>query len=499
MAEVSKKDLKKISLFSATMLCATCMIGSGWLFSSQINAQIAGNYAFISWWAAAAFVMVIGLSYIPVAQAFPVRGVIVRCCSLTHNSCVGMPFAFANLFGLLVGVATEAQASVQYIAGAFQKADLMQGNHLTHVGKLLATILLALYLLINYYGIQWLVKFNNPITALKILTPILVIIVLISSNFDTSNFHLATGSTYGLSSIPNAILGAGLVYSFHGYQIILSYANEIENPKRNIWLSMILALLLTASLFSLLQLAFMGATPHAMLQSTGWNGINFSSPFVQLTLLFGLHVLSLILIADSVVSPSATGYVLLGATSRMLYSMAKEKQLPGSSFIKLNQKYNFSRSALIICTLITTAFLWLASSWSSLMLIVSSYFVFGYLAAPISMGAIAPKKRFLGLIVFLLITAFIQTLGPDNLLPTNISLTILMLLYLVGQRHLPFKKFLYFTLPFMIYIWMMYFKLYEIVTLIVAAIIYWFITSKTFVQRSKDCRSPQELIANASD
>jgi amino acid transporter len=141
MAVLLTPSSKKISLFSATMLCITCIIGSGWLFASELNAKIAGNYSFICWWVAAIFAIIVGLSFLPVAQAYPVRGVIVRCCSLTHNSCVGMPFAFANLFGLLVTTATEAQASVQYLSGAFPNSGLLHNGHLIFTGKILATVI----------------------------------------------------------------------------------------------------------------------------------------------------------------------------------------------------------------------------------------------------------------------------------------------------------------------------------------------------------------------
>jgi amino acid transporter len=350
-----------------------------------------------------------------------------------------------------------------------------------------------LYLLINYFGIKWLVRLNNPITVLKIATPVLLIIALLFSHFDSNNFHLATGPIYTLASVPAAILGAGLVYSFNGFQIVLSYAGEIENPKRNLGLSMILAIVLTACLFTVLQFAFMASIPNGMLASSGWSGINFSSPFVQLTLLLGLNLMSMLLVADSIVSPSATGYVYLGATSRMLFSMTKEKQLPFGSFMKLHPKYNLCRTALITCFIIATAFLWLSDSWSSLMLIVTAYNVIGYLSAPISMGAIAPKKRILGLFVFLLITTLLHTLEQKTILPAAISLTALMALYLFCQSHLSVKQSLYFSLPFMVYLWTLYFKPHEIVLFIVSAIVYMLITSKTFIARSKASRNSNEL------
>lgn len=39
-------SVKKMSLFSAILIGTTCMVGSGWLFSAQLTAKNAGNWAF---------------------------------------------------------------------------------------------------------------------------------------------------------------------------------------------------------------------------------------------------------------------------------------------------------------------------------------------------------------------------------------------------------------------------------------------------------------------
>jgi amino acid transporter len=54
---------KKIGLFSVIVIAMTSMIGSGWLFSAQLNAQLAGNYSFIAWILAAAIAITVGLCF----------------------------------------------------------------------------------------------------------------------------------------------------------------------------------------------------------------------------------------------------------------------------------------------------------------------------------------------------------------------------------------------------------------------------------------------------
>ena len=147
--EVSSKK-SHISLLSATLLSTTCMMGSGWLFSAQLSAQIAGNWSFLAWILAAIFVLAVGLCLSKVVSVYPIRGATTRSSALSHNNIFGMPFAFANWFAIVVVIATEAQATTQYLSAAIHSSILMQHGVLTYTGKFLAVSILLLYLIINY-------------------------------------------------------------------------------------------------------------------------------------------------------------------------------------------------------------------------------------------------------------------------------------------------------------------------------------------------------------
>lgn len=138
-AEYTPKK-SNVSLLSATMLSATCMVGSGWLFSAQLSAKIAGNWAFLAWVLAAILVLLVGMCLSKVVAVYPVRGATTRSSSLSHNGIFGMPFAFANWFGIMVVIATEAQATTQYLSAASGSAVLMEHGALTYTGKLLALL-----------------------------------------------------------------------------------------------------------------------------------------------------------------------------------------------------------------------------------------------------------------------------------------------------------------------------------------------------------------------
>ncbi|MCC2624816.1 MAG: putative amino acid permease [Burkholderiales bacterium] len=491
---------KKISLFSAIALSATSMIGSGWLFSAQLNAKLSGDYAFLAWIAAAIIVLLVGLCLSQVVARYPVRGATTRSSALSHNNIFGMPFAFANWFGVLVAVPNEAQATTQYLAAAMESATLIDHNThaLTFAGKMFALGILGIYLLINYYGIKLLAKVNNTVTVFKIFTPIFTVIVFLIAKFDTSNFSLASNASYSVSSIFSAIVGGGLIYSYNGFQLPASFASEINNPKRNVAIAMISSIIIVMILYMLLQLAFMGGVPHDMIATGGWASLNFHSPLLNLSFLLGLNFVSMLLIADSIVSPSGTGYSYLGGSARMFYAMAAAGQMPKWTISKLHPKYNLCRRSMLLNFIIAAVILWGSESWATLMLVVSGYNIIGYMAAPVSMGAIKSKTRLFGAFVFVLIGLIMSTIPARDLCLISSSITILVLIYsAIGVKNgqLSIKDLLILNLPIIGYLWSLYFSQNHIYTIVMALIFYFLVTHPKYVafcQSSKVAEIDQE-------
>ncbi len=489
---MNSDNKQKISLISAIALSITASIGSGWLFSAQLIAKAAGNYSFLAWIFAGVLVILVSICLSRIVSIYPVRGATTRSSSLSHNNVFGMSFAFANWFGIMVTIGAEASATTQYLASAIKSVSLMNANGLTLWGKLLAELILLIYLIINFFGIKIFAKVNNIITIIKIFTPIFVIVIFLVGHFDSRNFSLVTNNIYSYSSIFPAILGTGLIYSFNGFQIPTAFASEIKNPGRNVLLSMIISITVVTGIYLLLELAFMGAVPHSMLNH-GWASINFHSPLLNLALVLGLGFLSNLIIIDSIISPSGVGYTYLGGASRMFFAMAKAGQMPQWSISKLHPVYKICRRSLIINFLLTIIVLWNSNNWSSLMIIVTIYHVIGYMAAPISMGALEPKTRPLGIIVFVVLGILMSTLPQHYLFMTNLSLLIIILIYVttqIYQAYLNFRNALAFAAPVTIYLWLIYawHNIYYIV--ILSALFYILITSKSYIKLCKAHDSP---------
>lgn len=472
----------KVGLFSAIAISVTSMVGSGWLFSAQLNAQLSGNYAFIAWMCAAFIAITVGLCFAKLCALFPERGLNAKCVSLSHGKDFGMVFAFAIWFGLLAMIPTEAQATVQYLNPFIKFTTLYHGQSLSWSGKILAVIILSVYFLINYFGIKLLAYVNNVSTILKISITPLTIIVLLAAHFDTTNLNLPINN-YNANSIQTAIIGAGLVYAFNGFQVVASFASEIKNPTRNIPLAIIVSVLVTLALYMLLQFTFMTAMPHDVAVK-GWATLNFSSPLVNLTMLLGLNFLTILLIAESIVSPSITGLTYMGSCSRMLYAMAEKRQMP-QWIATICPVHHLSKRSLFLNFVIGIIILLNSASWASLMVITTAFNVLGYMGAPLSLAVLGSRKisaKLMTLFVFIILALLLATLPEKDFLISNLAVTVMMAVYAILQ--LKQGGFNWFAISFVVFLWILMLVASSVIATIVLAIVFFFIvTNQSFITK----------------
>src|SRR5699024_9548581 len=118
------------------------------------------------------------------------------------------------------------------------------------------------------------------ITAIKFIVPALIIIFLFR-HLSFSNFSIDGADPGGIKGIFGAVTGAGIAYSFNGFRMPIEFAGESRRPQKDVPRAIILSVLVGLLIYLLLQIAFLGATPEAML-SDGWSEVHFDSPWAGL-------------------------------------------------------------------------------------------------------------------------------------------------------------------------------------------------------------------------
>src|SRR5579871_1235035 len=111
-----KRDISATNILVAA---AGGMIGSGWLFSPYISAQIAGSGALISWIIATIFMLFIALPLCELGAMMPIAGGMANYPTFTHGKEVGFLFAWVSWLSYVVMTPIEIQAILQYASHFF--------------------------------------------------------------------------------------------------------------------------------------------------------------------------------------------------------------------------------------------------------------------------------------------------------------------------------------------------------------------------------------------
>lgn len=332
-----KRDISRINILIAS---AGGMIGSGWLFSPYISAQMAGPNALLSWIIATFFMMLIALPLCELGALFPISGGMTNYPGFTHGREIGFLFAWTSWLSYVVMTPIEIQAILQYSSHFFPSLVVEHTPSLTlsGLGYVVAFTVMLFVVFLNSYGIRLLAECNKFASIIKFLVPSIAIVSLLGMSNGLTNIELHLSKSEDWVGIFTALSAGGVAFAFTGFQNGLMLAGEVQNPQKNIPIAILGAVLVGFLLYFMLQLSFLAAIPQTYL-GNGWQNLHFpgdSGPLVGLSLLLGLGIVATLLMFDAAFSPFGTTLVYTAATSRILYGMALHEHLP-PIFLKLNR------------------------------------------------------------------------------------------------------------------------------------------------------------------
>lgn len=397
-----KDESNKISLPQLVLLGLGSLIGSGWLFGAWEASSIAGPAAIISWVIGFVVIGSIAYNYIEIGTMFPQSGGMSNYAQYTHGSLLGFIASWANWVSLVTIIPIEAVSAVQYMSSwpwswAKFTTGLMKDGSISNAGLMAVFVIIIIFSLLNYWSVKLLTSFTSLISVFKLGVPLLTIIMLMISGFDTGNYGHTAGQfmPYGSAPIFAATTASGIIFSFNAFQTIINMGSEIQKPEKNIARGIAISLTLSAVLYIVLQSTFITSMPSDMIHENGWSGINFNSPFADMAILLGLNWLAILLYMEAVVSPFGTGVSFVAVTGRVLRAMEKNGHIP--KFLgKMNEKYNIPRVAIIFNAIISMLMVSLFRDWATLASVISTATLVAYLTGPttvISLRKMAPNMH----------------------------------------------------------------------------------------------------------
>src|ERR1700712_2888562 len=311
------------------------IIGSGWLFGALDASTAAGPAALISWALGGVMILLIALTYAELGTMFPLSGGVVRFPHLAFGSFASYTSGWVTWVAVATTAPIEVEAALQYGTkyAPFTHAHTVGGEEvhtLTGLGYGSAVVLMAVFVVVNYYGIKWFARINNALVGWKIAVILLVIVAFLVPSFHGSNFTSHEFMPSGWHGVFEAIATSGVVFSYLGFRQGIEFAGETDNPRRNVPIAVVGSVLITGVLYVALQFAFIGAVDRGAL-GKGWSGLSFANdfgPLAAIASLIGLGWLAVILYADAIISPGDTGLIYTTAPSPISYAMAQNGNAP---------------------------------------------------------------------------------------------------------------------------------------------------------------------------
>ncbi len=358
------------------------IIGSGWLFGPLHAAAKAGPASVIAWVIGGIAVLLLSFVFAELVTAFPRGGAVVAFPKLSHGSFIAVIMSWVVFLGYVAVAPAEVLAVVKY-AHNYIPAIVPAGGAGSVLGFIEAGVILAIFVVINFYGIRWVLQVNNVLLWWKLAIPLLTVIMLIAVGGHFSNLTSHGFAPMGTKGVFSAVSTSGIIFSYLGFRQAVELAGESANPRRNLPIAVVGSVLIGLLLYCALEIALLVAVnPHDLAQ--GWATLTFkgiAGPFAGLASLLGLGWLAFVLYVDSVVSPAGTGIIYATTTSRVLYAIGKEG-LMGEGLSTLSER-GVPVFALVITFIVGLVFLLPFPSWQQIVTYISSAVVLSYGIGPV--------------------------------------------------------------------------------------------------------------------
>lgn len=254
-----EKKIRKFGMWTASAFVIANMIGTGVFTSLGFQLQDTHQIgAVMMLWLFGGVVALCGaLTYAELGSAMPRSGGEYHYLSEIYHPSLGFMSGWVSLIvGFAAPVALTCMALSSYVCRIFPVLN----------PKWIALGVLTLITLIHTRDLKFSGSFQNVFTVLKIV----VILVFIACGFilpehveDYSAQHLAAKDIFNPGF---AISLIWVYYAYSGWNASTYMASEIENPKKNLPLSLILSTLFVTVLYLLLNYVFLRSTPMDALE-----------------------------------------------------------------------------------------------------------------------------------------------------------------------------------------------------------------------------------------
>jgi amino acid transporter len=328
--------VRAIGRYDLTAAVINGVIGSAIFTMPSIQAALTGAWSPLAALAAGLGVMTIVLCFAEVASRFPEAGGPYLYARAAFGPAVGFQAGWLTFWIRVTALAANLNAFVEYAAVLAPALGASVGRAATMV------VVVAVVTGINLVGVKQAAWTVNLFTLAK-LAPLLALVVL---GLPAVSAQVLATQSVAEPHWTRAILL--LMFAYGGFEAPLIAAGEARDPRRDSGFALVLALLVVASFYMLVQLVVVGVVPHAALVRAP-----IATTFAILIGPVGTSVAAAA--AMTSIYGYATGNTL--QSPRVLFSMAESGELP-SALARVHPQYRTPQIAILAYATVTLAVAW---------------------------------------------------------------------------------------------------------------------------------------------
>lgn len=240
----------KIGLATAIIIGMNAMIGLGIFAAPAVLASHVGPASILTYIFVIAAIWFMANSLARLAKLFPEEGSFYLYAKQWGGHIVGMIAIIGYCTGLFVGMGLLVRYIGSYLAYLFPAFSSL----------LLSTIVLALLVILNMFGVE-LSKLGQHILIILTVLPITTIILLCLSKANLTN--LIPFAPYGFINVLKAT--RIVIFGFFGFECAASLFNIVKNPERNVPRALTYAILIVGTIYTLFVVSIILSIPANLL------------------------------------------------------------------------------------------------------------------------------------------------------------------------------------------------------------------------------------------
>lgn len=343
--EPSKSEFKQeIGIFGGVSIIGGIMIGSGIFYLGSyvlLRTGMSLGLALLCWIVGGIVSLLGGLCFAELGASRPVAGGMVVYLNEAYHPIVGFLFGFASwLISGAGSIAAIAVALPTALRSFFGVSDMGV--------KVIAIALIVALTVYNYLGVKKASILQNVSMVAKLI-PIAIIMfgaLMFGNQSPDLSLVPADGSSVGFTGMIGMIAFATVatLWAYEGWTNLNTVAEEMKNPKKNLPLSIVIAIGGILVIYTLFNYSIYRVIPHTEIV-TMINGGNYYLGTEVAKRIFG-NVGGTIVLVGMIISMFGSLNGMILAFPRTYYAMAKEGHF-FKSYGKLHPKYKVPHVSII--------------------------------------------------------------------------------------------------------------------------------------------------------